>query len=179
MPAEIDDPTAVPKKKRGLLFYIVIGLILLILLAGGYLGAAFFLNLPPFAKEGPTLEEMAAMQAEEKEIATVVDEDFFVKFSNPFNFNLKDNQSHRHFAQIEVVLVVRGKENSDLAEKHKSLLESTVFEAMSSESFAILTRPFGRQGLKSKILSAVRYKMADVLNQPLVDRVLFTSFIIQ
>ncbi len=178
MPDDIEELER-PKKKRGLFFFIILGVLVLLLLGGGYLGAAFFLSLPPFSQEGPTLEELAAMQAEESEVQTVVDEDFFVKFAQPFSFNLKDNQSRRHYAQIEVVLVVRGKENSDIAEKHKSLLESTVFEAMSSESFSIITRPFGLQGLKSKILSAVRYKMADVLNQPLVDRVLFTSFIIQ
>ncbi|MDY6420019.1 MAG: flagellar basal body-associated FliL family protein, partial [Succinivibrio dextrinosolvens] len=70
-------------------------------------------------------------------------------------------------------------ENEALAKKHLTLMNSVIFERLSAQSYDALLLPSGRQRLKRDLLDAVRAKMSELTKTPVVDQILFTSFVLQ
>ncbi len=174
---EADSMEEAPKKKGKLL--IIIALVVLLLLGvGGYFGAAYFLYLPPFEPPGPTPEEIAAQKAAEEKEKMLLQRDIYVAFDAPFMFSIK-SERRVHNGQIQVVLVVVGEDNEALAKKHLTLMNSVIFDRLSAQAYDALLLPSGRQRLKRELLDAVRAKMSEVAKTPVVDQILFTSFVLQ
>lgn len=172
-----DDPET-PKKGKKLLIILLIVLVL-VLGAGGYFGAAFFLNLWPFEVKGPTPEEIAAKMAQEEAEEAAKTKDMYVKFDKPFVFNMAGSSRRPHTGQIEIVLVVSGAENESAVKTHLTLLNSAFFQILAEQSYEELLKPSGRQRLKRVLLDLSRAKMSEVAKAPLVEQVLFTGFVIQ
>ncbi len=175
--AEGDDIEGAPKKKSKL-FLIIIIVLFLLLAGGGYVGAAYFLQLPPFEPAGPTPEEIAAQKAEQEKERMLLQRDIYVKCGNKFVFNMKSGR-RMHAGQVEVVLVVVGEDSEALAKKHLTLINSVIFEKLSTQSFESLLLPSGRQRLKRELLDTVRAKMSEIAKAPVVDQILFTDFVVQ
>jgi len=165
-------------KKKSKLFLIILILLVLILGAGGYFGAAYFLQLPPFEAPGPTPEEIAAQKAAEEKEKMLLQRDIYVPCEGTFTFNIKSDR-RIHTGQVQVVLVVTGEENEAVAKKHMTLLNSVIFEKLSAQSYEALLLPSGRQRLKRELLDAVRAKMSELNKSPVIEQVLFTSFVLQ
>ena len=174
---DVADSDDAPKKK-GKLFLIIAILLLLIIGAGGYFGAAYFMHLPPFEPPGPTPEEIAAQKAAEEKEKMLLQRDIYVPFDQTFTFSIKSDR-RIHTGQVQVVLVVIGEENEALAKKHLTLMNSVIFERLSAQSYEALLLPSGRQRLKRDLLDAVRAKMSELNKTPVVDQILFTSFVLQ
>jgi len=60
-----------------------------------------------------------------------------------------------------------------------TLLNSVIFEKLSAQSYEALLLPSGRQRLKRELLDAVRAKMSELNKSPVIEQVLFTSFVLQ
>lgn len=78
-----------------------------------------------------------------------------------------------------MVLVVQGEENEALAKKHLTLIDSVIFDKLSAQTYEGLLLPSGRQRLKRELLDAARAKMSEIAKAPVVDKILFTSFVLQ
>ncbi|MGN0894313.1 MAG: flagellar basal body-associated FliL family protein [Succinivibrio sp.] len=170
---ELDQP-----KGKGKLLLLVAVILLLLLGTGGYFGAAYFMNLPPFGPVGPTPEEIASKKAEEEKAAKLLQREIYVKCSQTFTYTIK-SERRIHTGQIDVVLVVQGEENEALATKHLTLIESVIFDRLSAQTYEGLLLPSGRQMLKRTLLDATRAKMTEVAKAPVIDRILFTNFVLQ
>ncbi len=176
--ADSDDELSTPKRGKKLVVMIMLLLALMVLAGGGYMGAACFMKLPPFEPSGPTPEELAAQQAAAEAAEAAKTRDMYVKFDQPFTFNLS-YRDRAHTAQVDVVLVVSGPDNEALAKKHRELLSSTILNKLSAENYAALLMPSGRERLKIELLDALRGKMSEVARAPVVEKVLFTAFVMQ
>ncbi len=176
--ADGGDELAAPRRGKRLLRIVLITILLFCILVGGYVGAAYFMKLPPFEPKGPTPEEIAAQQAAKKAAEAERTRDIYISFDQPFTFNL-DYGGRAHTAQIETVLVVSGPQNEKLAKKHLALLNSTTLGILSKQSYNGLLMPSGRERLKIELLDALRGKMSEVAGAPVIEQVLVTGFVMQ
>ena len=122
---------------------------------------------------------MAAKLAQEEAEEAAKTKDMYVKFDKPFVFNMHSNTKRPHTGQVEIVLVVSGSDNESTAKSHLTLLNSLFFQTLSEQNYDELLKPSGRQRLKRVLLDLARAKMSEVAKAPLIEQVLFTSFVVQ
>ena len=172
------DDTPKPSFIRRLMKLFILFFILCVVGAGAYGGAAYFFKLPPFEVKTPTPEELAAERLAREIAEREQRRDIYIECGDPFTFNVQ-GLKRTHTAQITVCLTVYGQDNAELVRKHLALINSAIFVVLSNQSFEDLLMPSGKQRLKRQILDAVRKKLTEVVNDPLVNQVLFTGFVMQ
>ena len=157
-----------PKGKSKLLIIIIA---VVVLLAGGG-GAAFFLM--GSGDEEPSAEEVAvaAQQAALPEPAS------YVNIPQPFLFNATSKKRDR-LVQIKVQLMVRGSENEELARHHSPLVESTLLSTFGTATVDQLRTPGGRTQLRDQATKDIQATLQEVVGKPVIEKVLFTDFVIQ
>lgn len=153
-----------PKSKKKLLIIIIAAVVLLI--GGG--GAAFFLmssNSDADTSERPARRAAAAPIS-------------YVNITQPFVFNVSGDTRGR-MVQVKVQLMVRGPDNEDLARFHSPLVESTLLATFASATVEQLRTPTGRVELRDKATEDIKAAMTQVVGSPVIERVLFTDFVMQ
>lgn len=163
--AEEDVQAEAPKGKGKLMIIIVIAAVLL--LGGG--GAAFFLM-----GSGGGEDEPAAAQ----EAPVVAEPIVYVILPQPFVFNVTGDKRDR-MVQIKVQLMVRGAENESQARYHSPLIESTLISTFASATVEQLRSPNGRTDLRDKATDDIKMTLSKVVGSPVIERVLFTDFVMQ
>lgn len=158
--------TEAPKGK-GKLIIIIIAVV--VLLAGGG-GAAFFLM---GSDEGAETEQTAQQQ-----MTTPEDPVAYVNIPQPFLFNVTGDKKDR-LVQIKVQLMVRGTENENLARYHSPLIESSLLSTFASATVDQLRTANGRVELREKATDDIKASLNRAVGQPVIERVLFTDFVMQ
>lgn len=156
-----------PKYNKKLLIIIVAALVLL-LTAGGL---AYWLL-------GSDESTSRAPDAAGNSSAVVIDPISYVNVVQPFVFNATGKQRDR-VVQIKVQLMVRGMENEDYARYHSPLIESTLLSTFASVTVEQLRSMNGRVELRDQATADVQASLSQVVGKPVVERVLFTDFVIQ
>lgn len=172
-----DDLSTRGGKSRKKLILMIVFVVLFILGVGGYGAYAYLQNLWPF----PAPEEESAVDIA-GQANTGMNADFsdqYIRFETAFTFNLPGKTKRGHMVQVDPVLVVHGSANAALAQQHLPLISSTISEICSQQDFESLASPSGRQRFKRLLLDGIRTKLTGVVNQPLVEQVLFTNFVMQ
>ncbi|GHZ60245.1 flagellar protein FliL, putative [Vibrio cholerae] len=166
--AEEDLGTEAPKGKKKLLIIIIAAVVLL---AGGG-GAAFFMM-------GSGGDEAAA-DAEQKteQVAAHTDPVSYVNIAQPFVFNVTGDAKDR-LVQIKVQLMVRGSENENLARYHSPLVESSLLATFASATVEQLRTPNGRIELRDKATDDIKAALNQAVGKPVIEKVLFTDFVMQ
>ncbi|MCG6230663.1 flagellar basal body-associated protein FliL [Vibrio furnissii] len=159
-------PQDAPKSKKKLLIIIVAAVVLL--LGGG--GAAFFLMGSDSGADAKTETT--------QEAAAPVDPVSYVNIAQPFVFNVSGDTRDR-MVQIKVQLMVRGSKNEGLARYHSPLVESTLLATFASATVEQLRSATGRVELRDKATDDIKAAMTKVVGQPVIERVLFTDFVMQ
>ncbi|PWI35102.1 flagellar basal body-associated protein FliL [Vibrio albus] len=157
-----------PKGKKKLLIIIIA---VVVLLAGGG-GAAFFL----MGSDDSDMSAEAKAAAEQQ--ATLPEPAAYVNIAQPFLFNAAGKKRSR-MVQIKVQLMVRGTENEDLARHHSPLVESTLLSTFGTATVDQLRTPGGRTQLREQATKDIQATLQEVVGKPVVERVLFTDFVIQ
>ncbi|WP_325168521.1 flagellar basal body-associated protein FliL [Photobacterium carnosum] len=103
---------------------------------------------------------------------------YYIVLSEPFIFNVSGKERDR-VVQIKVQLMVRGEKNEALAKKHVPLVESVLLQIFAATTVEQLRQPQGREQLRQQALTAVQATMNKMTNMPVVERVLFTGFVMQ
>lgn len=103
---------------------------------------------------------------------------YYIVLSEPFIFNVSGKERDR-VVQIKVQLMVRGEKNEALAKKHVPLVESVLLQIFAATTVEQLRQPQGREQLRQQALTAVQVTMNKMTNMPVVERVLFTGFVMQ
>ena len=103
---------------------------------------------------------------------------YYIVLPEPFIFNVSGKERDR-VVQIKVQLMVRGKQNEALANKHVPLVESVLLQTFAAATVEQLRQPQGRQQLRQQALTTVQATMNKMTNMPVVERVLFTGFVMQ
>jgi flagellar FliL protein len=102
----------------------------------------------------------------------------YVPMPRPFRFNVP-GASRDRFVEIRVQLLVRGSDNEEAAKKHVPLIESTLLAVFSQSNADDLSTSAGKISLKQKSLVEVHKIMKDVEGSNVVEKVLFTGFVMQ
>lgn len=110
--------------------------------------------------------------------STVVEPAYYVIMPQPFIFNVVGDKRDR-VVQVKVQLMVRGNNNEDLAQQHIPLIESTLLQSFGAATVEQLRTPNGRIDLRKQALFAIQSTMEKISGQQVVDRVLFTGFVMQ
>ncbi|MGR3235852.1 flagellar basal body-associated protein FliL [Vibrio vulnificus] len=165
MAEELQNGEEAPKGKSKLLIIIIAVVVLLV--GGG--GAAFFLM-----GSDPAEEETAA-QVDTKPVEDPI---AYVNIAQPFVFNVTGDNRNR-MVQIKVQLMVRGTENENLARYHSPLIESSLLSTFASATVEQLRSPTGRTELRDKATDDIKAALTKSVGQPVIEKVLFTDFVIQ
>jgi flagellar FliL protein len=102
----------------------------------------------------------------------------YVNIPQPFLFTVLDSDRDR-LVQIKVQLMVRGSGNESLARHHSPLIESTLLSSLGSASQEQLRSPTGRSDLRDQATDEVKVTLTELVGKPVIERVLFTDFVIQ
>ena len=157
-------------KKGGKMMVIII--VAVVVLLGGGAGAYFFL----FAGGDEEVVEEEAVEAENQ--PQVSGEAIYVAMPRPFQFNAPGLTRER-LVQIDVQLMVRGTENEDKARRHIPMLEGNLLTVFSASSADDLVTESGKKDLREKATAQVRQVMSELENDPVIEQVLFTGFVLQ
>ena len=160
-----------PQGGKKKLIIIIAAALVLVLAIGG--GAAFFLlgHKEDKGKDGGKTEEEKAAEAAAKMALYVV-------MPRPFVFNV-EAKPRNHLVQVKVALLVRGPANEALAKLHAPLIEGALFGVFSAASFEQLSKVAGRETLKKDGLAAAKQALRAVTEQDVIEKVLFTDFVMQ
>lgn len=174
---ELELDTSGKKKKL-----IIIIAIVVILIAGG--AAAFFLLGGEDEVSQAELDAALDSGSTSQVADTTADTDvklgsaLYVPMPRPFRFNVPGALRDR-FVEIRVQLLVRGADNEEAAKKHVPLIESTLLAVFSQSNADDLATSAGKTSLKQKSLTEVHAIMTEVEGSKIVEKVLFTGFVMQ
>jgi flagellar FliL protein len=161
---------------------IIIAVVVLLAVAGG--GAYFFMSGNDVSQEqiDAELDSAGASDGTEgenaEEVSASIGTALYVPMPRPFRFNVPGAARDR-FVEIRVQLLVRGADNEEAAKKHVPLIESTLLAVFSQSNADDLSTSAGKTSLKQKSLVEVHKMMKDIEGTNVVEKVLFTGFVMQ
>lgn len=176
---EMEDGGGKSKK----LIIIIVGALLLV---GVGVGVAYFMfgsNDSSAAQQEATLgdDDAQAQQSGENAPAAQsvgVGSALYVAMPRPFVFNVPGSVRDR-LVQIKVQLLVRGDTSEEMAKRHIPLIEGALLKTFSSTNADDLSTTAGKEALKAKSLQDVQTTMVDITGKKIIERVLFTGFVMQ
>ena len=103
---------------------------------------------------------------------------YYVGMPRPFLFNLP-GASRSRLVEIKVQLMVRGADDGILIKKHIPLIEDALLTTFSSADVQKLTSLAGKDEMRQLALLNVQNTLQPVTGRKVVEKVLFTGFIMQ
>jgi flagellar FliL protein len=166
-----------PAKKKKLI--IIIAIVAVLAITGG--AAAFFI----FGGDNDISQaeiDAALGTGAENEVVKVAGAELgsalYVPMPRHFRFNVPGVARDR-FVEIRVQLLVRGAKNEEIAKKHVPLIESALLGVFSTSNADELATSAGKISLKQKSLVAVQKVMTEIEGSVVVEKILFTGFVMQ
>ncbi|WP_299016160.1 flagellar basal body-associated protein FliL [uncultured Photobacterium sp.] len=150
--------------------FIVIAVVVVLLLGGGV--GAWFMMGDDLSSDEEVTETVETTKSAKVEPA------YYVILPQPFIFNVTGEQRDR-LVQVKVQLMVRGDSNEATANQHIPLIESTLLQTFGAATVDQLRTSNGRTHLRQQALFAVQNALTKVSGQKVVERVLFTGFVMQ
>ena len=149
---------------------IIVAAVLVLALAGG--GSWFFMSsgAKKGGHDGQSEEELAA--------AKLAKETRYVVMPRPFVFNVPGNPKDR-MVQIKMALLVRGPKNEELAKLHAPLIEGALLKVVTTYTADELLTSAGKERLRAEALKTMQGVMTEVSNEPVIEQLLFTGFVMQ
>jgi flagellar FliL protein len=182
MADEKDKELELDKPGKSKKMIIIIAAVVILAAGGG--GAFFFMGGDDVSQEqlDAELDSEGASDGAEgeatEEVAASTGSALYVPMPRPFRFNVPGAARDR-FVEIRVQLLVRGSDNEEAAKKHVPLIESTLLAVFSQSNADDLGTSAGKTSLKQKSLAEVHKVMKDVEGSNVVEKVLFTGFVMQ
>lgn len=165
-----DNPADTGNKKGNKLIIIIVAAVVLIAGIGG--GAFFFLS------SGDDSDSASSGQSQSVSAPQVEAPTMYVNIPQPFLFTVPGNDRDR-LVQIKVQLMVRGTANEGLARHHSPLIESTLLSSFGRASQEQLRSPSGRTDMRDQATNDIKLTLTELVGEPVIERVLFTDFVIQ
>jgi flagellar FliL protein len=180
---EQDKELELDNKGKSKKMIIIIAIVVILAAAGG--GAYFFMGGDEAVSQEQLDAELDGDSAGENgeggataDAAPSTGSALYVPMPRPFRFNVP-GASRDRFVEIRVQLLVRGSDNEEAAKKHVPLIESTLLAVFSQSNADDLATSAGKTSLKQKSLVEVHKMMKDVEGANVVEKVLFTGFVMQ
>ncbi|KAF7787087.1 MULTISPECIES: flagellar basal body-associated protein FliL [Pseudoalteromonas] len=167
---EIEE-TGGSKKK---LIIIIAAVVVVLGAVAGYFLFAGSDDAPESLAEETTEQQEQASQENAAQTGSAL----YVAMPRPFVFNVP-GASRDRIVQIKVQLLVRGDVNEEVAKKHIPLIEGTLLSVFSTTTADELSTSAGKETLRLGALDKVQAAMESVEGSKVVERVLFTGFVMQ
>ena len=157
------------KPKRSFPKLIILGVLVIVLGVGGYLGWDMFIK--EGKKEGKNEAQISETQTQEnKEEAPITYP------LDTFIVNLMDKSgSGKRYLKVGIILEIGNQEQGMMIEKYKPQLRDTILILLSSKSFKEISTMEGKLELKQELLLRVN----QILSEAIVRRIYFTEFVVQ
>ncbi|AQS38894.1 flagellar basal body-associated protein [Shewanella psychrophila] len=159
-----------PKSKKKLIVFGVVGLVLVLIIAGALW---FFMGASDSTANSENTDG-----TEETQEPMNVGEAFYVGMPRPFLFNLPGANRAR-LVEIKVQLMVRGSDDDVLIKKHIPLIEDALLTTFSSADVQKLSTLAGKDEMRQLALLNVQNTLQPVTGRKVVEKVLFTGFVMQ
>ena len=155
--------------KKSFFKFIVLGTIVIILGAGGYMGWRLYgKGETGGIKEKPPAEESSTKEKKEEIRINCPLETFIV--------NLMDQTGlGKRYLKVDIMLEVGNEEAKNMVGSFKPQLRDAILLLLSSQSFNEINTVDGKLGLKQELLLRVN----QVFGEPIVQRIYFTEFVVQ
>ncbi|QYK00313.1 flagellar basal body-associated protein FliL [Shewanella psychrotolerans] len=164
------EENAAPKSKKKLIIFGAIGLIVVLIIA---VALWFFLG------SSEPVADATDGEVETEQTEPVNNrEAFYVGMPRPFLFNLP-GQGRSRLVEIKVQLMVRGSDDDVLIKKHIPLIEDALLTTFSSADVQKLSSLAGKDELRQLALLNVQNTLLPVTGRKVVEKVLFTGFVMQ
>ncbi|WP_434928740.1 flagellar basal body-associated protein FliL [Shewanella sp. HL-SH5] len=169
---ELNEASSEPKKSKKLILFGGIGLVVALLIGGG---AWFFLGSDEPAAAAQS-DDVGAVTESSSQAPT--NEANYVGMPRPFLFNLPGVDRSR-LVEIKVQLMVRGADDETAVRKHIPLIEDALLTTFSGADVQKLSTQAGKDEVRQLALLSVQNTLQPVTGKPLVEKVLFTGFVMQ
>lgn len=168
---ELKEGEQAPKKGNKLILFGGIGLVLA--LVGG--GAAWFFM---GGEEAPTPQAVTNTVQNAPAAQGPVQSAAYVVMPRPFLFNLPGVDRAR-LVEIKVQLMVRGSDDETTVKKHIPLIEDALLTTFSAADVQKLSTQAGKDELRQLALLSVQNTLQPITGRGMVEKVLFTGFVMQ
>lgn len=165
------ESTEEPKSKKKL--FIIIGAAVAILLIAVFVALMFMGSDSDEAPAGDVAAQTEAPAASGSGNTAA-----YVPMPRPFLFNLPGPDRAR-LVEIKVQLMVRGSEDDVLTQKHIPLIEDALLTTFSGADVQKLSSQAGKDELRQLALLSVQNTLQSVTGRKVVEKVLFTGFVMQ
>lgn len=155
--------------KKSFLKFIILGVVVVVLGAGGYLGWNLFLKGDVKEHKKETRISKSRPKSKKQELRIVHRLDAFI-------VNLMDKAGlGKRYLKATIILEVGSEEDKKILENHKPQLRDTILLLLSSQSINEINTLEGKLELKQALLSRIN----QVLGEGIVNRIYFTEFVMQ
>jgi flagellar FliL protein len=163
-------------KKSKLMMIIII---VVVLLLGGGAAAYFLLGGEDDVVATEDAEMNSAQSGGDSPSAPVkTGTALYVSIPNPITFNVPGTNRDR-LVEIKVQLMVRGSDAEELVKMHIPSIQGALNRAFSQANADDLITEAGKATIRDNALKEVQKTLKDVSGNELVERVLFTGFVMQ
>lgn len=167
-PAAAAEAGSKPAGKMKLIIVIVLALLIAVGLSIG--GTWFFLS------KGAAKEEVAHESAESA--APVKQPAIYEELAPAFVVNFTQNGRARYM-QVSVALMTRDQAGLDALKVHMPVLRNNLVMLFSSQDFATLITPVGKEMLRQQATASVQQLAEKETGKVTVEQVLFTNLVLQ
>ncbi|WAC43617.1 flagellar basal body-associated protein FliL [Pseudomonas sp. SL4(2022)] len=165
------DGEAKPAGKMKLIIIIAIAVLLAVGLSAG--GTWFFLSKKDDGAADKAKEEVAAEPAAPVKQAAIYEE---LAPAFVVNFN---HQGRARYMQVSVALMTRDQVALDALKIHMPVLRNRLVMLFSSQDFASLISPVGKEMLRQQATASVQELAEKEVGKVTVEQVLFTNLVLQ
>lgn len=149
---------------------LLIVLVLLLVVGLSVGGTWFFLGHGSGKKESAEDAESATTQDKQPAIYEELEPAFVVNFTQ---------NGRARYMQVSVALMVRDQAALDALKVHMPVLRNNLVMLFSSQDFSSLMTPIGKELLRQQATSSVQELAQKEIGKLVVERVLFTNFVLQ
>ena len=171
---ELNEKNTEPKKGNKLILFGGIGIVVAILIGVGvwlFLGS----DDQPVATDSTDPGAVTSEQIDPKSSALEAN---YVGMPRPFLFNLPGVDRAR-LVEIKVQLMVRGSDDETTVKKHIPLIEDALLTTFSGADVQKLSTQAGKDEMRQLALLSVQNTLQSVTGKTVVEKVLFTGFVMQ
>lgn len=159
---------------------------LIIIIAAAVLVVVIVAVILIFVMGGSSKEDEAALEAQKNAAPLLVPgapepdalEIHYIKFEAPFMVQLHTKPRER-LAQIHITVTTNNLADKEAADTHVLLIKSIISSTLDNVDPNIFNEQSGREQVKADCLKAVQNALFNETGRPIIDKVLFTGFVMQ
>lgn len=182
--AELNLDLEVPKKSKGKLLIILL-LAVVLLGAGG--GAAWWFLIHQKAAdteqqaetEGEEAETPEGEAAKDKKIEPAAKVIAYMPLDEQLVVNLRSESGRERILAFKLTFILTKAENTERVNGQLPAIKAELLAVLAAMSVEQLQQPEAIESLKTQVLQRLQARLIELIGEPAIERILFTSFLMQ